>query len=246
MSPVRVQFLGSGDAFASGGRLQACLHLDGGGEPLLIDCGATSLVALKRAGIDPAGIGWVALSHLHGDHFAGLPFLILDGQFGGRTRPLVVAAPAGAQDRLERAFEALYPGAAGARRAFETRFVEHAERLAYELGPAVITPFAARHGSGGPAYALRVEYGGKVIAYSGDTEWTDDLIAASADADLFVCECNFYDTEVAGHLAYRTLADKRGQLDCKRLVITHMSEEMLAHIDDVDVETADDGAIFSV
>ena len=55
--------------------MQACLHVDGGAEPLLLDCGATSLIALKRLGIDPASIGWVALSHLHGDHFAGLPWL---------------------------------------------------------------------------------------------------------------------------------------------------------------------------
>ena len=76
---VRVTFLGSGDAFAGGGRFQACLHLAGGADPLLLDCGATTLVALKRADIDPSSVGFVALSHLHGDHFAGLPWLILDG-----------------------------------------------------------------------------------------------------------------------------------------------------------------------
>jgi hypothetical protein len=94
MDKVRLRFLGSGDAFGSGGRLQACLHLDGAGESLLLDCGATGLIALKRARIDPAGIGWVALSHLHGDHFAGIPWLILDGQFADRSRPLVIAGPA--------------------------------------------------------------------------------------------------------------------------------------------------------
>jgi len=150
MGSVRLQFLGSGDAFASGGRFQACLHLDGGGDPLLIDCGATSLVALKRAGIDPSGIGWVALSHLHGDHFAGLPFLILDGQFGGRSKSIVIAGPDGARDRLERTFEALYPGASGAERVFDTLFLTLEDQATCEFGPAVITPFAVRHGSGAP------------------------------------------------------------------------------------------------
>jgi len=246
MGSVRLQFLGSGDAFASGGRFQACLRLDGGREPLLIDCGATSLVALRRAGIDPAGIGWVALSHLHGDHFAGLPFLILDGQFRGRTKTLVIAGPDGARERVERTFEALYPGAHRAERAFQTSFVTLADRAACELGPAVITPFAARHGGGAPAHALRIEYGGRVIAYSGDTEWTDNLIAASAGADLFVCECNFYDTQVSGHLAYRTLAEKRAELDCERLVITHMGEDMLGRLERVDVEAAADGAVIEM
>ena len=63
MSAVRLLFLGSGDAFSSGGRFQTCFHLDGAGESLLIDCGATSLTALKRAGIDPGGVGFVAITH---------------------------------------------------------------------------------------------------------------------------------------------------------------------------------------
>jgi ribonuclease BN (tRNA processing enzyme) len=94
-SGLRLRFLGSGDAFGSGGRFQACLCLDGPGNRVLIDCGATSLVAMKRAGIDPNSIGTVLLSHLHGDHFGGVPFLVLDGQFRRRDRPLTVAGPPG-------------------------------------------------------------------------------------------------------------------------------------------------------
>lgn len=243
---LRLTFLGSGDAFAGGGRFQACLHLDGGGEPLLLDCGATTLIALKRGGIDPASIGWVALSHLHGDHFAGLPWLILDGQFAKRTKPLVIAGPPGASERVERTFEALYPGATGAERPFETSFLELAEHVPRELGPAVITPFEVRHHSGAPSYALRVEYAGKVIAYSGDTEWTDALIDVAKDADLFVCECNFYDRKAPGHLDYMTLMENRSQLRCERIVITHMSDEMLAHLDDGDLEAAADGAVITI
>ena len=53
--------------------------------PFLVDCGSTSLTALKAAGLDPGEIGTVFVSHLHGDHFGGLPYLVLDGQFRGRT-----------------------------------------------------------------------------------------------------------------------------------------------------------------
>jgi ribonuclease BN (tRNA processing enzyme) len=246
MGPVRVRFLGSGDAFASGGRFQACLHLEGGPEPLLLDCGATALVALKRARIDPASIGWVALTHLHGDHFAGLPWLILDGQFAKRTTPLAIAGPAGVRERIEWTFEALYPGATGVERSFDTRFIEYAERTPCELGPALITPFEVRHQSGAPSYALRVEYTGKVIAYSGDTEWTDALLEVADGADLFVCECNFFDTKAPGHLDYRTLVENRPQLACERIVITHMSEQMLAHLDDADLDAAADGAVIAL
>lgn len=246
MSAVRLRFLGCGDAFGSGGRLQTSMHLDGGDEPLLVDCGATALPALKRAGIGPAGIGYVALSHLHGDHFAGLPFLILDGQFAGRTRPLEVAGPPGTEERLERTLEALFPGAAGAKRRFETRFTELEERRPIGLGPAVVTSFEVRHPSGAPANALRIEYGGKVIAYSGDTEWTDALIAAASGAHLFVCEAYFFEKRVPYHLDYRTLAERRSELGCERVVITHMSEDMLARLDEIHVEAAYDGLLIEL
>src|SRR5437879_5953655 len=123
-SMVDVQILGSGDAFGSGGRLQACFALRGGPEDLLVECGASSLVAMKRAGIEPNDIAWVVVSHLHGDHFGGLPFLVLDGQFRRRERPLVIAGPPGLGERLHAAMEVLFPGSASASRRFETRVVE--------------------------------------------------------------------------------------------------------------------------
>src|SRR5438477_324384 len=89
------------DALGSGGRFQTCLRLHGAGAGgMLIDIGASSLVAMKRTGVDPSSIEWIALTHLHGDHFAGLPFLVLDGQFNRRTRPLVIAGPAGVAARV--------------------------------------------------------------------------------------------------------------------------------------------------
>jgi ribonuclease BN (tRNA processing enzyme) len=125
----------SGDAFGSGGRFQACIHLQPPvpstlpapptlPAPVLLDCGATSLVALRRCGLDPGEVGAVFVSHLHGDHFGGLPFLILDGQFSGRTAPLVVAGPTGTGQRLTEAMECLFPGSSRVRRRFEVELTE--------------------------------------------------------------------------------------------------------------------------
>jgi ribonuclease BN (tRNA processing enzyme) len=111
---VTVTFAGSGDAFGSGGRFQACIHLrhPALASPVLLDCGATSLPALRRSNLDPQEVGTVFVSHLHGDHFGGLPFLILDGQFSRRTRVLRVVGPPGTAQRLATAMECLFPGSA--------------------------------------------------------------------------------------------------------------------------------------
>lgn len=241
---MEVAFLGSGDAFGSGGRLQACLQLRTGGGEMLLDCGATSLVALKRAGVDPAEVGWVLLSHLHGDHFGGLPFLILDGQFGRRERPLIIAGPPGTRERVTAAMEVFFPGSSSVRRRFETGFVELAPRTPAQIGPATVTAFPADHASGAPSYALRVGAGGRTLAYSGDTAWTDELVACADGADLFVCEAYFYDREVPFHLSYRRLAAEASRLGCRRIVLTHMTADMLHRPDTaIAYERAHDGLV---
>ena len=241
MGSVELQFIGSGDAFGSGGRFQTCLLLSGAGESLLIDCGASSLIALKRAGVDPSDIGSVLLSHLHGDHFGGVPFLILDGQFSRRARPLAVAGPPGVKMRVEAAMEVLFPGSTRVDRRFAIDFVELPERAPTNVGPARVTPFLVEHASGAPSYALRVEYGGKVITYSGDSEWTESLVDAARDVDLFVCEAYSFDRKIRYHLDYRTLSEHLPRIGCRRLILTHMGPDMLGRLGDVEVEHAEDG-----
>ena len=69
---MRVKFLGAGDAFGSGGRLNTCLLVDRGESSFLIDCGASVMIAIRRFGVNPNTISTIILSHLHGDHFGGL------------------------------------------------------------------------------------------------------------------------------------------------------------------------------
>src|SRR5437879_12248931 len=143
---------------------------------------------MRRFGVDPLAIDAVLLSHLHGDHFGGVPFLILDGQFKHRTRPLFVVGPPGVEARVRETMEVLFPGSTRVARRFETRFVELADRVTVEVGPVRVTGFAVIHASGAPPFALRVAGHGKVIAYSGGTEWTEGLVDAARGADLFIAE----------------------------------------------------------
>jgi ribonuclease BN (tRNA processing enzyme) len=238
---VRVRFLGSGDAFGSGGRLQTCILIESGGFRCLVDCGASSLIALKGAAVDPNDIDTILVTHLHGDHFGGIPFFILDGQFSRRSGRLLVAGPPGLTERVTQAMEVFFPGSSRAKRKFEAEFLELAEGAFTTVGPLRVTPFEVVHACGAPPYALRIELDGRTIVYSGDTEWTDRLIAAAAGADLFIAEAYFYDKPVRFHLDYVTLARHRAQLGCKRLIVTHMGPDMLERVAELPVEAAHDG-----
>jgi ribonuclease BN (tRNA processing enzyme) len=238
---VRIRFLGSGDAFGSGGRLQTCILVESGGFRCLVDCGASSLIALKRGAVVPNDVDTILVTHLHGDHFGGLPFLVLDGQFSRRSRRLLVAGPPGLTDRVTQAMEVFFPGSSRAQRKFETELVELAEGMPRSLGPLRVTPYEVVHACGAPPYALRIEIGGRTIVYSGDTEWTERLVPAVAGADLFISEAYFFDKPVRFHLDWATLARHRARLDCKRLIVTHMGPDMLARVAELPVEAAHDG-----
>src|SRR5262245_24444046 len=201
---------------------------------------------MRRFGIDPRAVDAVILSHLHGDHFGGVPFLILHGQFTGRERPLVVVGPPGVEVRVREAMEVFFPGSSQIERRFDVRYAELSERVTLPLDSISVTPFGVVHASGAPPFALRIAGDGKIVTYSGDTEWTDSLIAAARGADLFIAEAYFFDKAVKFHLDLATLLRHRGELDCRRLIVTHMNEDMLRRRAALDVETAEDGKVVDV
>ncbi len=224
---MHVTVVGSGDAFGSGGRCQTCIAIAVDDVPrLLVDCGATSLTALRRQQVDPNEIETIVITHLHGDHFGGLPFLILDGQFRRRTRDLTVVGPPGTQDRLRQAMETLYPGSSQVQRRFEVHVIEHADRRPYNFGELRVVPFEVRHASGAPAYAVQLQTPTGSLAYSGDTEWTDALLDAADGVDLFLCE-GYSPTAIRWHLDLETLSQHRDRFTCRELVLTHLSPTAL-------------------
>jgi len=241
MSEVRVQFLGSGDAFGGGGRLQTCISVEAASARFVIDCGATALAAMKRYGVEPSRIESILITHLHGDHFGGLPFFFLEARFSKRTRPLLLAGPPGLQERTQQVFSMFFPGSAQNAPAFPIEYLSFEDRVRVAAGPLAVTPLQVVHGSGAPAFALRVACEGKVIAYSGDTGWTPALIEAACGADLFICEAYTFDQKIKFHLDFETLRSHRAQLACRRLVLTHMSEDMLKRLGTLDAEWAEDG-----
>ena len=242
LKKVKIRFLGSGDAFGSGGRSQTCIFIEADDTDFLLDCGASALISMKHFGVRLLDIDSIIITHLHGDHFGGIPFFILDSQLiSRRTDPLLIAGPPGIKARVLNAMEVNFPGSSRVEQKFEIIFEELPQMAPTRLGAVNVTAFSAVHGSGAPSYALRVEVSGKTIVYSGDTEWTDSLIEAVDGADLFICETYFYDKKMKNHLNYQTLIDHHSELNCKRIIVTHMSEDMLNRLDRLELAHAEDG-----
>jgi ribonuclease BN (tRNA processing enzyme) len=252
---MRITIVGCGDAFGSGGRYNTASLVeisdpDAGDRVCLLDCGATTMTALNAMGIDPDRIDLIMLTHLHGDHFGGIPFLLLDAQWiRQRERPLRIVGPPGTIGRLAATLENLFAGS-----SLETPWTFEWQVEEMEPGShRIIEGFSIHtvevfHPCGAPPTAVRLEAGGKVFVHSGDTVWTDALPQIAAGADLLFLEC-FAIEETPPHLNYAKLLAKRGAFDAKRVVLTHMGPTMLDFRDQVDralFELAEDGLVFNL
>ena len=247
---MKFSVVGSGDAFGSGGRFQTCFHLSAGDWAGLIDCGATTLIGMSRMGLDPNGVSVIFISHLHGDHFSGLVWWMLHARHVAKRRaPLTIVGPGGIAERYRAATEALFPGSSKKELSFELSFVEHDEAKPIEIGPAKVAVVPVSHPSGAPSYALRLAIADKVISYSGDTEWVDQLIEVARDADLYISECYTYDQAVRYHMSWQDISSRLSFITARRVLLTHMSDDMLVRTDEISdtrVIVARDGLVLDV
>lgn len=225
---MELRVLGCGDAFGSGGRFNTCFHVEAPAACFLIDCGTSALIAMRRFAVDPNGIETVFLTHLHGDHFGGLPFVILDAQLvSRRVKPLTIVGPPGLRERLPALMEAMFPGSSTTKRKFGLHLVEIAPEIPTEVNGVIVTAYSVEHPSGAPSYALRLTCGAKVICYTGDTEWVDALIPAAQGADLLIAEAYTAERPIRYHLDFATLRRHLPDIAAKSVLLTHMSSDML-------------------
>lgn len=244
MAQVTLTVIGSGDAFGTGGRLNTCFHVSHSQGNFLIDCGASSLIGLHREKIDPNTIDTVFISHLHGDHFAGLIFLLMEARYiNGRDRALTLVGPKGLEDRLEETMNALYPQCWTGKDdlIFPLTLIEWEEEKPVTLNDVTATPFAAHHLLDGNDFTIRLTVDGKTIIYSGDTGWTDTLIPATDGGDLFISECYFKAPGCDFHMDYDTLMANRDRLNVKEILLTHLGPDMFAQKETLPANFAYDG-----
>jgi ribonuclease BN (tRNA processing enzyme) len=247
MKPLTVTVLGAGDAFSPGGLFHSSYLIQGQDTTLLLDCGAHTLAALKKAQISSDRIDVILISHLHGDHFAGVPILFLDYMYiNHRSRPLLIAGPRDTARRIQDLFSVLYPHAAAQGLPFELQILEIDAQEQHKIGSSLLTTFPVAHEEEETCFGFRIEIDGKTIVYSGDAGWTEDLPAHFADSDLVLCECTFFDTRLPVHIDVLRLRENRHRFQTGRFVLTHLGEEVLKRRAEIEFELASDGLIIQL
>jgi ribonuclease BN (tRNA processing enzyme) len=247
MKKLSVTFLGCGDVFGSGGRYQTCIMVKATSSTFLVDCGTSSLIAMRRFGMAPNDIDMILLTHLHGDHFGGIPFFVLDAQLiSKRSRPLLIVGPSGTKKRVMAAMEIFFPGSSQVQLPFSLDIQEFEVERPHVLDEVTVIPYLVEHPCGDPPLALRMLCNGKILTYTGDTAWTETLIPAAKNADLLIAEAYFFEKHVKFHLDYHTLMSHLNDLQPKRMIITHMSDDMLNKLNMVSCECAEDGKVIEL
>jgi ribonuclease BN (tRNA processing enzyme) len=216
---VRLTVLGCAGSFPGPDSACSCYLVDAEGFRLLIDFGTGALSAVQRfAGL--YSIDAVVLSHLHGDHMYDACSYVVARRYApdGPLPRIPLFAPAGAHERLS----AAYGGGDNDSLDDVYEFNDLAAGT-YQIGP--FTVWAERVNHPVETYGLRLEQGGRSLAYSADTAPCDALIRLAHNADTLLCEASYLDdmdNPPDLHLTGREAGEHASKAGVGRLLLTHL------------------------
>ncbi len=220
--PLELCFLGTGNAFAPQRYWSSFLLND----RYLFDCPPTALAHLKKIGKPPEDIRAIFISHFHGDHFFGLPFLLLEyGELTPRSEDLFIVGPAQIQEKLEQMTELGFPGLLEKSRGYRRRYLEVSDGMSGEAGGIRFQALLVEHVSSLECFGYRAEIEGRTVAYSGDARMGDAVYKLAEGADVFVVECSCWDQGCGPHLGPQDIRTLRKAIPPGTVfVLTHLDE----------------------
>lgn len=250
---ARITFLGTDDAFHSGGRRHSAYLLEENGVRVLVDCGATTLLALRTLQLDPATIDAVLLTHLHGDHILGLPFLVLDGIYcSPRSKTLQICGPLHMRQRFDLLMRAAYEDVMNDPRNFNITIEEWAPRTRARVSGLEVFTYPADHMN--PPHAplmLRIQLpSGKIVSFTGDTRFCNELFECEQSADVLVAECTGLCPPMGRHSTWEDWRENISKFTAGKIALSHMSRpvreasaELFHSIRRDGLSFAEDGAV---
>jgi ribonuclease BN (tRNA processing enzyme) len=250
--------IGSADAFNSAGRSHSCYLVEAErAQPMMVDFGATALSALRRAGREPTEIDAFMITHLHGDHIGGFPFLLIDGMFNLlRSVPMEIVGPVMTEERLLSVFRVEYGEVADFQKPFDVHVSEIEPGQEISIAGYAVRAFPASH-MDPPEKPLCVRItgpDGRSIAFSGDTEMCEGLMDAAEGADLLVAECTALRPPAGRHCTWEDWRSALKTVGAGRVLLTHLGREVRAkipqllkeHKGGVPLAFAEDGMVIDV
>ncbi|WP_169727802.1 MBL fold metallo-hydrolase [Desulfovibrio inopinatus] len=194
----------------------------------LVDCGFTAAASLFRFAGDAIShdLDLVFLSHFHGDHFLGLPFLLVRMWEAGRIRPLTIVGSTDIKEKTLAACELAYPGIVD-RFAFAMQFVMCEPGNPQEVCDMRLE--TARTGHRAPCLALRIEDDTASLFYSGDGNPTQETEKLAHAVDVVVHEAYGMSPGTPGHCSLSESIDFARSVCAKSLALVHIGRENRRH-----------------
>jgi ribonuclease BN (tRNA processing enzyme) len=246
MNGCRITVLGSGNVFCEDGRAHASFLVEhAGGHRILVDCGPTTLLELRRHEVRLDAVDTVLITHFHGDHLGGLPLLALARQLhpheGGG--PLEVVGPRGLAERYRLLWQGMYPDLPWEEPHWH-ELPPTGGRL--DRGGVQLEAVPMTHREESLGYRLLGECR---VGFSGDTTWGSGVPELARDLDLLFLDCTYVEPSPRAHLSLAELREHRHELACPRVILVHVHDAVaqdLAGDPLPGVTAAEDGMVLTV
>lgn len=220
---MRVKTIGTGAISVK--QRSACSLID---NKILIDCGNGIVKTLLEQNVDIKEINTLLITHLHGDHFLDIPFLIIQRKFCSACNELNIYCPKGTEEAIEKIINLIYSDIEdwkALRDKTKVKFIEFENLTNKEVTNGYfVDSYEVKHGDFKPAYSFVLKNGDKSVGFSGDSIYCENIETIVKKTDISILDMSFIDSNNK-HMGAHDIENLVNKYD-KKIIATHMSESV--------------------